>query len=333
MMPLLAVLFSAQAAAAPFPAPDCSAVPGWTQQGPERSYDPETLFDYMNGNSEGYFAYGFTLMKGVTCVNAAGDQLVIDVSEMGDPDRAWGFFVTNRDQRSPVETIGSAGQVLPRRATFAKGRHYVEIAASPDKDHREALRAFVTALEASVPGEGRVPDAVAWFPTEGLEPGLDPARAGERPRPAHAEERLHGAVRGGPGLRRARGEPGGGGGHDGEAPGSLRGGDAGRAGSATRPSRRRTSTSAACSSSARARAWPASRTSAAGGDPSRPREGAPRPAALGPQANSVWARVSRRATSTPCGQRTAHSAQSPQRTSRWAAGIARKCSRPSPNCP
>ena len=39
----------------------------------------------MNGNSEGYFAYGFTLMKGVTCVNAAGDQLVIDVSEMGDP--------------------------------------------------------------------------------------------------------------------------------------------------------------------------------------------------------------------------------------------------------
>jgi hypothetical protein len=169
MMPLLAVLFAAQAAA-PFPAPDCAALPGWTQQGPERSYDPETLFDYMNGNSEGYFAYGFTLMKGVTCVNSAGDQLVIDVSEMGDPDRAWGFFVTNRDQRSPVERIGSAGQVLPRRATFAKGRYYAEIAASPDKDHREALRAFVRALEARVPGEGRVPDAVAWFPAEGLEP-------------------------------------------------------------------------------------------------------------------------------------------------------------------
>ncbi len=169
MMTFLAVLFASQAAAAPFPAPDC-AVPGWTQQGPERTYDPETLFDYMNGNSEGYFAYGFTLMKGVTCVNAAGDQLVIDVSEMGDPDRAWGFFVTNRDQRSPVERIGSAGQVLPRRATFAKGRHYAEIAASPDKDHREALRTFVTALEPRVPGPAGVPEAVAWFPAEGLAP-------------------------------------------------------------------------------------------------------------------------------------------------------------------
>jgi hypothetical protein len=170
MMPLLAVLFAAQAAAVPFPAPDCSAAPGWTQQGPARSYDSETLFDYMNGNSEGYFAYGFTLMKGVTCVSAAGDQLVIDVSEMGDPDRAWGFFVTNRDQRSPVERIGSAGQVLPRRATFAKGRFYAEVAASPDKDHRAALRAFVSALEARVPGESRVPGAVAWFPAEGLVP-------------------------------------------------------------------------------------------------------------------------------------------------------------------
>jgi hypothetical protein len=170
MMTLVAVLFAVPAAA-PFPAPDCAAVPGWTQQGEARTFDSETLFDYMNGNSEGYFAYGFALMKGVTCVNAAGDQLVIDVSEMGDPDRAWGFFVTNRDQRAPVEPIGSGGQVLPRRATFAKGRYYLEIAASPDKDHREALRAFVTALEPRVPGPAGVPEAVAWFPPDGLVPG------------------------------------------------------------------------------------------------------------------------------------------------------------------
>jgi hypothetical protein len=171
MASLLVLALAAQAANAATPAPDCSLVPGWTQQGEARTFEPDTLFDYMDGNSEGYFAYGFTLMKGVTCVNRTGDQLVIDVSEMGDPDRAWGFFVTNRDQRSPVEPIGSAGQVLPRKATFAKGRHYAEIAASPDKDHREALRAFVQALEARIPGEPHVPGAVKWFPSGGLEPG------------------------------------------------------------------------------------------------------------------------------------------------------------------
>jgi len=165
---LLALLV---ASALPFPAPSCSAVPGWTELGSARRFDSETLFDYMDGNSEGYFAYGFRLMLGITCVNAASDQLVIDVSLMGDADRAWGIFTANRDARSPVEPIGSAGQVLARRATFAKGSFYAEIAASPDKDHRSALRSFVAALERGLPGEGRVPDAVAWFPEAGLEPG------------------------------------------------------------------------------------------------------------------------------------------------------------------
>jgi hypothetical protein len=169
MLTLSLFLLVAAPTAGAFPAPDCALVPGWTQQGDSRAYDPETLFDYMNGNSEGYFAYGFTLMKGVTCTNAAGDQLVLDVSELADPDRAWGFFVTNRDQRSAVETLGSGGQVLPRRATFAKGRYYVEIAASPDKDHRASLRPFVEAMIARVPGEAHVPEAVSFFPSEGLD--------------------------------------------------------------------------------------------------------------------------------------------------------------------
>jgi hypothetical protein len=171
MTTALALLLAAQAAAAPFPAPDCAVVPGWKQQGEARSYDAENLFDYMNGASEGYFSYGFKLMRGVTCAGAAGDELVIDVSEMGDPDHAWGFFQSQRDPGSPVEAIGSGAQVLPRTATFAKGRHYVEIKATSDKDHRAALRAFVLALVARVPGEGRVPDAVAWFPQEGLVAG------------------------------------------------------------------------------------------------------------------------------------------------------------------
>jgi len=164
----MALLLALAAPAGTAISPDCGLVPGWTQEGELRHFDPDTLFDYMNGNSEGYFAYGFVEMSGVTCVNAAGDRLILDVSEMGDADRAWGFFVANRDIRSPDEPLGAGGQVLSRRATFAKGRLYVEIAASPDKDHRDALRAFADALEAKIPGRASPPEALAWFPTAGL---------------------------------------------------------------------------------------------------------------------------------------------------------------------
>jgi hypothetical protein len=166
------VLAAALAGAADdIPALDCSLVPGWSQKGEPRTFEPDTLFDYMNGNAEGYHAYGFVFMRGVTCVNDAGDQLVIDVSELADADRAWGIFTANRDIRSPNEAIGAAGQVLPRRATFARGRYYVEIAASPAGDHTEALRAFTAALEAQTPGRATPPEGVGWFPAEGLEAG------------------------------------------------------------------------------------------------------------------------------------------------------------------
>ena len=165
-------------------------MPGWIQKGEARSYDTETLFDYMNGNSEGYFAYGFTLMRGVTCTNEDGDQLVIDVSELGDPDRAWGFFVTNRDQRSPVEAIGSGGQVLPRKAALREGPLLRRDRGEPGQGPpRGPCGPSSRRCVPRVPGEAHVPEAVAFFPPEGLEPGLGAPRARERPRPARPARR------------------------------------------------------------------------------------------------------------------------------------------------
>jgi hypothetical protein len=163
-----ATLAAALAAPAASPAPDCRTVPGWTQEGPRREYEAENLFDYMDGNAEGYLVYGFAHMDGVTC-RKGDDTIVIDVSTMSDFEHAFGMFMANRDAKSPIEPVGMAGQIRPRRAVFAKDRYYVELAANPDKDHTPALRAFVSALEPRIEGRTALPDALTWFPPEGLE--------------------------------------------------------------------------------------------------------------------------------------------------------------------
>jgi hypothetical protein len=146
---------------------DCRLVPGWEQQGPSREYTAENLFEYMDGNAEGYLIYGFLRMRGVTC-KAGGDTVVIDVSEMTDADSAYGIFASNRDPRSPVEKIGMSAQILPRRAIFAKDKYYIELAANPEKDHSAALRAFVTQIEKQISGRTALPEAISWFPAEKL---------------------------------------------------------------------------------------------------------------------------------------------------------------------
>lgn len=165
---ILAALLAA-ATTAGAQAPDCSGVPGWSRQGPLREYGPDNLFDYMDGNAEGYLIYRFVNMKGVTCRNG-GDTILIDFHEMADPEYAYGLFCTNRDSRLPTEAIGMGGQVQPRRAIFAKGKYYIELAASPDKDHSAALRSFVGAIEKRIEGRATPPEMIGWFPKEGLAP-------------------------------------------------------------------------------------------------------------------------------------------------------------------
>ena len=149
--------------------PPCTAVPGWTQQGEARSFGPDNLFDYMNGNAEGYLLYRFTQMKGITC--ASGDtRLNIDISEFEDPEFAYGMFTSTRDPRLPTEKIGVNGQVTQRKGFFAKDKYYVEISANPDKDHSAILRAFLSVIEKNIQGRTTLPDAFGWFPAENLVP-------------------------------------------------------------------------------------------------------------------------------------------------------------------
>lgn len=147
--------------------PDCNLVAGWQQHGPARSYEAENLFEYMDGNAEGYLLYRFVKMQGVTC-KSGEDTIVFDVSEMADPEWAYGIFTANRDPRHPTEPIGMGGQVLPRKATFAKDKYYVELSAEPDKDHSAALRAFANAMAARITGRSEPPEVLKWFPVERL---------------------------------------------------------------------------------------------------------------------------------------------------------------------
>jgi hypothetical protein len=103
---ILAVAASGVLAAADdAPAPACNVVPGWSQTGPARSYESDNLFEYMDGNAEGYLSYGFLKMQGITCKK--GDvTLVIDLSDFGDPDSAYGMFTSNVDARQPTQKIG-----------------------------------------------------------------------------------------------------------------------------------------------------------------------------------------------------------------------------------
>ena len=153
------------AAADQVPVAACNVVPGWSQTGPDRSYVADNLFEYMDGNAEGYLTYGFVKMQGVTCKKGEV-TFVVDLSDFGDPDSAYGMFTSNVDGRQPRQKIGMEGQIVPRRAFFAKGQYFLEIAANPEGDYTAVLKEWMAAFEKLIPGSTTLPAALTWFPTE-----------------------------------------------------------------------------------------------------------------------------------------------------------------------
>jgi hypothetical protein len=165
---LAALIVLAIASAAPgAEVADCHLVAGWEQQGGARRFTADNLFEYLNGNAEGYLLYGFVRMQGVTC-RSRGNSILIDVFEMADPDSAYGVFTANLDPRFPIEKLGMGGQITPRRALFCKDKYYVELAAKPEKGQRAALQAFVREAEKRIQGRATPPAALSWFPTAKL---------------------------------------------------------------------------------------------------------------------------------------------------------------------
>jgi hypothetical protein len=164
----LLTLFVAAATVGLAQAPDCGLLAGWVQQGPARTFAADNLFEYMDGNAEGYLLYHFVQMHGVNC-QSGEDTLIVDVSEMENAEWAYGMFASNRDPRVPAAKIGTEAQIVPRRAILVKDKYFVEIASS--KEQPDLLRQFVQAMAKGIPGSSELPEALAWFPQDKLVAG------------------------------------------------------------------------------------------------------------------------------------------------------------------
>lgn len=163
---LLVILVAVSSAWAAY-ASDCRLAPGWEPAGPARTFVADNLYEYLDGGAEGYLIFGFVRLEHQTCTKGE-DSLVLDVSEMTDADAAYGLFAARRDPRQAVRPIGMGGEILPQRASFAKGNYYVELTATPGEDYLPTLRAFVAALEKRIEGRSSPPEALIWFSPDGL---------------------------------------------------------------------------------------------------------------------------------------------------------------------
>jgi hypothetical protein len=155
------------------PAPEAllpakDAVEGWAPAAPPETYSRETLFDFMNGAADLYFAYGFESLA-VGPYKGPGDaQAQVEVYRTATDADAFGLYAYNA-YGDPVE-LGVEGRLASGQGlAFWQRRTFVQILGAGQVDDAD-LFALGEAISKELPAGGERPALVGALPETGRQP-------------------------------------------------------------------------------------------------------------------------------------------------------------------
>ena len=146
--------------------PDTNAIAGWTTTDQAKIYNRDNLFSLVDGQADGFFAYGFQQAATQKYKDSAGTILMIEIWQLETPADAYGLYTLNVSG-VPAQ-IGNDGDSEPgRRLSFWQERYTVHVSALAKLDDA-TLWNFAKAISSALPQGGERPALVNRLPHAGL---------------------------------------------------------------------------------------------------------------------------------------------------------------------
>jgi hypothetical protein len=144
--------------------------PGWNLVSPARTYDRKTIFDYINGAAELYFAYDF---RGVAAAEYQDGKtsIIIDVYDMTTPEGAFGIYSLNRYPEANYLDVGNEGILTATNLDFWKGRYFCKVYSfDMSEKYQTDVVNFGRNLALNIEEAGSEPSVLNILPQNGLVP-------------------------------------------------------------------------------------------------------------------------------------------------------------------
>lgn len=140
----------------------------WKASEQDAVYDRKTLYDYMDGGAEVYLAFDFREVFVRKYADAPGNEMNLDIYDMGSPAEAFGLF--SCDRQDPAAGIGQGSEYGPGLLRFWRGRYFVSITVSGNEDKAEkAVLDLGKAVAPLLGPDGAFPEMLKLLPAAGLQ--------------------------------------------------------------------------------------------------------------------------------------------------------------------
>jgi hypothetical protein len=109
--------------------PDSGAASGWTKSPEVRTFSPEQLSDYIDGDAEKYVKAGVKSASTADYKYKNQVQVVVDVYTMSSPGAAKTIFDSEPAMDPQTPTLGDAARLYSQSLIFRKGPYLVRMVA------------------------------------------------------------------------------------------------------------------------------------------------------------------------------------------------------------
>ena len=144
-------------------------IDGWKAiPGGDRSYDSESIFEYINGEGEVYRAYNMEICLSRRYTIPNGPPIVLDIFDMGSSIDAFGVFT--HDQDGEALLMGQGGLYRYGWLRFWKDRFFVSVYTEEETQVTKKVVIELGNLVASlITSQGPKPDILLKLPPDGLQ--------------------------------------------------------------------------------------------------------------------------------------------------------------------
>jgi len=142
----------------------------WKLSSPVKIYDKNTIFDYIDGAAELYFAYNFIKVASAEYKNGQ-TSIMIDVYDMTTPENAFGIYSLNRYQDANYVSIGNEGILTGTNLDFWKGNYYCKVYSFDQSEkYQKDVTDFGNKMASRIIDTGEEPAVIKKLPQNGLMP-------------------------------------------------------------------------------------------------------------------------------------------------------------------
>ncbi len=149
---------------------DFGGLTGWQPQDSALTYNPKTLWEYINGAADLFLNFGFQQLQSQDISNGKIGATV-DIYDMGTALNAYGVYMTERAPNSNSLEIGAEAAVIPPyQCLMLKDRYYVKINIYEDQITAQSGKSLLQAIAEIIPGNNNMPKEFDLLPDTNIIP-------------------------------------------------------------------------------------------------------------------------------------------------------------------